>query len=188
MTKTVDIAIEPLTPDAFAPFGQVLGPRDDAPHFSTENVKTWDVKFEIFGKVELEYAAFNYKPDFQFNLMERHFTVTQSFFPLNNDASVTVFAPPTDPNDPTAVPDPADLRAFHMDGGQGIMMWRGTWHSGRFPVRSTGARFVFLTDAFTTDDLTAQLAGRPGRLTQLVDFEKERDLRFHLTDPQNLLA
>jgi ureidoglycolate hydrolase len=63
--------------------------------------------------------------------MQRHYNVTQAFLPPGNGASVTVFAPTTDPRDPKAVPRPADMRALYMDGAQGIMMWKGTWHTGR---------------------------------------------------------
>ena len=96
--------------------------------------------FAIDGEIELEFAEFDHKPVLEFTRMERHYNVTQAFFPLGNDASVTVFAPPTDPRDPLAVPKPADMRALYMDGAQGIMMWKGTWHSGRFPARPPGAR------------------------------------------------
>lgn len=189
MDKLVELAIEPLTPEAFAPFGQVLGARDDPPHFSSENVSTWDVKFEIHGKVELEYAMFRYKKDLRVTKLERHFNVTQAFFPLGNDASVTVFGPPTDPDDPEALPSPEDLRAFYMDGAQGIMMWKGTWHSGRFPAREPGARFTFLTDAFTTDDLAAFTHKRKGgRLTQVIDCATAYGTQFQLTDPQHLMT
>ncbi|MSO65567.1 MAG: hypothetical protein EXQ85_07215 [Alphaproteobacteria bacterium] len=187
MTKIVEIPIEPLTSEGFAPFGQVIGARDDAPHYSSPNVKTWTVDFEIDGKIELEFARFDYKPVLEFNRIERHFVVTQAFMPLNNDASVTVFGAPTDPDDPKAVPRPEDLRAFYIAGSQGIMMWKGTWHSGRFPARPPAATFAFLTDAYTTADLTAMQKGKGGRLTQIHDYEKVSDLRFRLADPKGLI-
>jgi ureidoglycolate lyase len=185
---TIEIPIEVLTPEAFAPFGQVIGARNEAPLFQGGNATTWGVDFEIDGKMELHFAKFDYQPVLEFSLIERHFAVTQSFIPLNNDASVTVFAAPTDPGDPAAIPRPEDLRAFYIDGAQGVMMWKGTWHSSRFPARPPAATFAFLTDAYTTAELTEMLAGKPGKLTQLVDYEKNFGQRFRLTDPQGLMA
>ncbi len=187
MIDLVDIPIEPLTPEAFAPFGQVIGARNDPPLFQGGNATTWGVDFEIDGKTELHFANFDYQPVLEFSVVERHFTVTQSFIPLNNDASVTVFAAPTDPG-PTAIPTVRDYRAFYIDGTQGVMMWKGTWHSSRFPARRPGATFAFLTDAYTTAELTEMLAGKPGKLTQLVDYEKDYGKRFRLTDPNGLMG
>ena len=187
MARIVEIPIEPLTAENFAPFGQLLGERSDPPHYVGATVKTWDVKFEIEGKVELEYAAFAFKPVLEFTRIERHYNVTQSFFPLGNDASVTVFGAPTDPDDLKAIPRPEQLKALYMTGAQGIMMWKGTWHSGRFPARPPGARFAFLTDAYTTSDLTAMKSGKGGRLNQIADYEKDHGITFRLTDPKGLM-
>ncbi len=187
MSDLIDIPIEPLTPEAFAPFGQIIGARNEPPLFQGGNATTWGVDFEIDGTMELHFARFDYQPVLEFSLVERHFAVTQSFIPLNNDASVTVFAAPTDPNDPAAIPTTRDFRAFYIDGAQGVMMWKGTWHSSRFPARQPAATFAFLTDARTTAELTEMLAGKPGTLTQLVDYEKEYGQRFRLTDPQGLM-
>lgn len=186
MPRIVELPIEPITEANFAPFGQLLGERNDTPHYQSPNVKTWDVKFEIEGKVELEYANFLYKPVLEFTRIERHYNVTQSFFPLGNDASVTVFGAPTDPDDPNDIPKPESLRALYMSGAQGIMMWKGTWHSGRFPARPPGARFAFLTDAYTTSDLTAMQTGKGGRLNQIADYSQQ-GITFRLSDPHGLM-
>jgi ureidoglycolate lyase len=188
MTDLIDIAIEPLTPEAFVPFGQVIGRRNEPPLFQGGNAMTWGVDFEIDGKMELHFADFTHQAKLEFSLVERHFAVTQAFVPLNNDPSVTVFAAPTDPNDSSAIPTAKDFRAFYIDGTQGVMMWKGTWHSSRFPARPPSATFAFLTDTATTAELTEMLAGEPGKLTQLVDYEKDYGQSFRLTDPQGLMA
>lgn len=186
MAKIIELPIEPLTEENFAPFGQLLGERKDKPHYQSATARTWDVKFEIEGKVELEYATFAFKPVLEFTRIERHYNVTQAFFPLGNDASVTVFGAPTDPDDRDAWPKPESLKALFIDGTQGIMMWKGTWHSGRFPAQKHGARFAFLTDAYTTSDLTAMQTGKGGRLNQIADYS-EKGINFRLTDPRGLM-
>ncbi|MBM3503432.1 MAG: hypothetical protein FJX65_06110 [Alphaproteobacteria bacterium] len=187
MAKIFELPIELLTAESFAPFGQVIAERNERPHFDSPNAKTWTVDFECEGKFELEFAKFQYKPTLEFTHMERHYLVTQSFVPLSNHAAVTVFARPTDPDDPEAIPRPEDMKALYQDGSTGIMMWKGTWHTGRFPAQKEGANFAFLTDANTTADLTALLKGKGGRLTQLVDVSKRYGQTFKLVDPKGFM-
>ena len=52
-------------------------------------------------------------------------------------------APPTDENDPTAIPDPNDVRAFLIDGTKGFAYKKGTWHSlDRYILSPPGTTFV----------------------------------------------
>ena len=190
MPTTFEIPVEPLTAAAFAPFGQLIGEQDGAPLFSGPGVKTWGVDFAIDGTLEIHYARFDHKDDMTFAMVERHFNVTQAFVPLDGAANVNVFAAPTAANDPAAIPRPEDMRAFYFDGGQGVMMWKGTWHSGRFPARAPNAAVALITAAETTVELTEMLAaGRyEGKLTQVVDYAKQFDQTFRITDPKGLIA
>ena len=102
-------------------------------------MKTWGVDFEIDGTLEVHYARFDHPSEMTFAMMERHFNVTQAFVPLDGAPNVNVFAAPTDADDFSAIPGRKDMRAFYFDGGQGAMMWRGTWHSSRIPARAPNA-------------------------------------------------
>lgn len=190
MTTMIDIPLEPLSAAAFAPFGQLIGEQDGAPLFSAPGVKTWGVDFEIDGTLEIHYARFDYKDGMTFAMMERHFNVTQAFVPFDGAANVNVFAAPTDPDDPAAIPRPEDMRAFYFDGGQGVMMWKGTWHSSRFPARPPHGAVALITAAETTTELAEMLAaGRTeGKLTQVVNFDQRFDQTFRITDPNGLIA
>ncbi len=190
MPTTFEIAVEPLSAAAFAPFGQLISEQDAAPLFSVPGAKTWGVDFEIDGTPEVHYARFDHKDDMTFAMIERHFNVTQAFVPLGGAANVNVFAAPTDADDPAAIPRPEDLRAFYFDGAQGVMMWKGTWHSGRFPVRPPSGAVALITAAETTAELAAMMAaGRyEGKLTQVVDYAKQFDQDFRITDPKGLIA
>ena len=190
MPTTIEIPVEPLTAVAFAPFGQLIGEQDSAPLFAAPGVKTWGVDFEIDGTLEVHYARFDHRSEMTFAMMERHFNVTQAFVPLDGAPNVNVFAAPTDADDLSAIPGREDMRAFYFDGGQGAMMWKGTWHSSRIPARAPNAAVALITAAETTIELAKMLAaGRyEGTMTQVVDFAKTFDQTFRITDPDGLIA
>jgi ureidoglycolate lyase len=124
------LTLEPLTAQAFAPFGDVIERRQDkqlpmnADRFQRYNdlaaVDVGDeadaVNVSIIDCVvvsELPYAI---------EVLERHPKGSQAFIPLGGEAFVVVVAPPGD------TPDLAALKAFRVDGRQGINMRRGVWH------------------------------------------------------------
>ena len=189
MTKEIRISLEPLTAHAFAPYGQVIGPQDCPPIFSGPHIESWRMSFDVDGDMELMFARYVHQA-FAFTQMERHFNVTQSFIALGGAASVMAVAPPTDPNDPTAVPKPDDIRAFYVEGDTGLMLWRGTWHAlTRFPAHPPGAAFALITGKATQRELERQLAdGTKPRHTEVVDFADTRGISIAITDPQGLVA
>ncbi|MFB3097904.1 MAG: ureidoglycolate lyase, partial [Dehalococcoidia bacterium] len=48
---------------------------------------------------------------------------------LGLSLAVVAVAPPTDLDDPMAIPDPRDVRAFLINGRKGFAYKKGTWHS-----------------------------------------------------------
>ncbi len=189
MTEIVEIALEPLTAGAFAPYGQLITARDEPPAFDAPHLDAWRMDFAVDGEIELMYVRYIHQ-DMRWTTMERHFNVTQSFMALGGAASVMVVADPTDESDRSALPRPETMRAFLVDGARGVMLWRGTWHAlTRFPVPATGGAFAMITGAATQHELERQNRdGTRPALTQVVDFEKEFGVGFAVADPQGLLA
>jgi ureidoglycolate hydrolase len=64
-------------------------------------------------------------------ILYRHLTHTQVLMPLDVDAVIAVAPPGTDP---TVAQDAEGIRAFALDVQQPIVLFRGTWHWGPFPV------------------------------------------------------
>jgi ureidoglycolate lyase len=189
MPNVVQIRLERLSVEAFAPFGQLICARDDEPPiFGGAHLSSWRQDFEALGPTELMYIHYAHQ-EMAFSALERHFQVTQAFIPLGGAASVMVAAPPTDPDDWASVPEPAQLRAFHVPGTVGLMLWRGTWHAlTRFPVGRDGAGFAFLTDARTQRELEQQQAdGTPPELTQQIDYGERFGVSFQVVDPDGIL-
>ncbi len=189
MTKTVEIALEPLTAKAFAPFGQLVAARDEPPAFDAPHLDAWQMDFAVDGEIELMYVRYIHQ-DMRWTTMERHFNVTQSFMALGGAASVMVVADRTDAADRSMLPGPETVRAFLVDGAQGVMLWRATWHAlTRFPVPAAGAAFAMITGAATQQELERQNRdGTRPELTQVVDLEKSHGVGFAVVDPAGLLA
>ncbi|MCZ6636829.1 MAG: ureidoglycolate lyase [Alphaproteobacteria bacterium] len=189
MARIVKVTVEPLTPETFAPFGEVVGPTAAETVSLGAYFQLWRNAFDVEGGIELMFGRYLYRP-MRFYKMERHLAVTQSFLPLDGGRSVMVVAAPTERTDPEALPQPEAVHAFHLDGSRGVMLWKGTWHAlDRFPVSPPHADFAFLTGQDTQRELEQQaLEGTPPTLTQLVDFDARMGVAFEIIDPQSHLA
>lgn len=189
MAEVVEIVVEPLSPETFAPFGEVVGPTTAETVSLGPDFQLWRNAFGVDGGIELMFGRYLHKP-MRFHRMERHLAVTQSFLPLDGCRSVMVVAPPSDGPDSGDAPSPGGVRAFHLDGSRGVMLWRGTWHAlDRFPVSPPHADFAFLTGRDTQAELERQATdGTPPQLTHLVDFRKRMGVEFQVLDPRGLLG
>ncbi len=175
------IVVEPMTEEAFRPFGQLIGERPAAPDFRGEKgTLGWSVDWRG-GRAKISYLRTPYQ-GLAFRKLERHLELTQAFVPMGGAPAVVAVAAPTDPRDREAVPDPTTVRAFLLDGRVGYSLHAGTWHSlDRFAVAPPDTRWVIITDHETADDLEAAYAGRGGfALTQEVDFAARCGTTFEI--------
>lgn len=179
MPRIVDIKVEPLTEEAFEPYGAVVGAGGRPPALQIDTMQTWKAPFEVDGAPEMTVCRYQREP-IAWSRMERHLAVTQAFLPLAGVGSVMVVAPPTDPDRRDAVPPPEAVRAFRMAGEVGVVLWRGTWHAlRRFPVGAPYADFVLLTGRDTQGELERQWAGGPlPALTHEADYLELFDVSF----------
>ena len=160
MTLAYRLSIEPMTAESFAPFGWLV---ESSRTRGDRRVMT-PSRFECDGRTTI-HAIWQPCAVRSFSRLERHFGVTQTFFQLSGSPSVVCVAPPTDLDDPGALPRPEDVRAFLIDPGKGFSFARGTWHSlDRFVLAPPGATFVILN-----------VDPNP---TQIVDFLDGTSLRF----------
>lgn len=189
MTRKIDVELEPLTAQAFAGYGEVIGLAEGPPVFSGSHIKSWRQDFACDGPVEVMLARYAHQP-MQLSLLERHFNVTQAFIPLSADPWVMVVAGLTIPADRDARPAPDSVRAFHVPAGRGIMLARGAWHAlTRFPVNPAGAAFVLITGADTQRELERQLKdGTRPTHTQVVDFARDPGVTLRVADRRGLIG
>lgn len=141
------ITTEPLTAEAFAPYGDVL----DA---------TGDFRLINAGLCRRHHdrAAMDFGPDgragisifdavprslpYDFDLIERHPDGSQAFLPMSEHPFLVIVS-----DGPDAPP-----RAFVTDGTQGINLRRGTWHGVLTPLHAPG-RFAVVDRIGTTPNL-----------------------------------
>lgn len=123
------LVAEPLTPENFAPFGDVIAvaaAKQQVPinhGYSTRfgDLATVDVTEES-GRVRVNILRSTpMKAPITVRLMERHPLSSQAFIPLHRRPYLVVVAPPG-PFDAGA------LRAFLARGDQGVNYARGVWH------------------------------------------------------------
>lgn len=179
MAEVHEIKVEPLTETGFAPFGQLVSAKERPPDFRTESgTQGWAVDFRA-GTPLIMLLRTPYQ-GLRFSKLERHFNLTQTFFPLGGAPAVLAVAPPGGRDD---IPKPGDVRAFLLDGTTGYVLGRGTWHSlDRFPLYGPATQWVILTDQETQHDLTSGYAGQGGfTLTQEVDYRQRFGVSFALS-------
>ncbi len=131
------IKAQPLTADAFAPFGDVLeatGKPDKIINngFCGRYHDRARLDFGPDGRAGI--SVFKAEPralPYTLDLLERHPDGAQAFIPMSLDAYLVTVA--EDANG-----TPANIRAFIAGPGQGINYHRNTWHGVLTPLSAPG--------------------------------------------------
>ena len=149
------LEVKPATPEALAPYGQVLGSGTDTPvgvsdFYEGKVTVSAPVDFKSDEDTCLTLATLQPRT-FELKYIERHFKHTQTFIPLGGKPFVAVFGAPTD----TDTPDFDTLEAFRFDGSAGFTMHIGTWHEFPFAVEPDTDVVVILRNE-TTNDLSSE--------------------------------
>lgn len=128
------IKAEPLTAEAFAPWGDVLETSGDPDRIINEgrcgrwhdraNLDADRIGLSLFrsGSVSLPYA---------FKLVERHPLGSQAFLPMTEHPFLVIVAPDEGGK-------PGRPRAFLTAPGQGINLKKGAWHGVLTPLADPG--------------------------------------------------
>ncbi|SFV29482.1 ureidoglycolate lyase [Devosia crocina] len=159
------VFIEPLTPNAFAPFGQVI--QTVGSHHYPINADMTE-RFHDLARIELEGDAARpmisifrgqpYALPLILGLVERHPLGSQAFFPLTPDAHWLVIVA-EDENG-----TPARLRAFLPGPGQGVNIARNTWH-GVLTVLERETEFLVIDRGGEGNNLEEYLFDPPQLVT-----------------------
>ncbi|WP_322045426.1 ureidoglycolate lyase [Paraburkholderia sp. J67] len=128
MATALALQLEPLTREAFAPFGDVIE-LDGARHFPINGGTT--ERFHDLASIDVCEAGgrplvnvFRAQPrtwPVAIAMMERHPLGSQAFVPLGHTRYAVVVAP-------AGELDSSRLRAFWVDGTQGVNYAKGVWH------------------------------------------------------------
>lgn len=119
MPETFTVQAEPLTAEAFAPFGQVIA--------------TGDMVMELRDGEQFHLNVLSYdRHPLVCDHLNRHHRSTQALVALAGRPTLVVVAPPeldfSTPDHLSAV------RAFVCDGTAGINIALSTWHWGPYPL------------------------------------------------------
>ncbi|MBL8556800.1 MAG: ureidoglycolate lyase [Phenylobacterium sp.] len=121
------IVPEPLTADAFAPFGDVIEATDEAEVMPIN--QGWTTRFNALADVAVGdgraiISIFRSRPLTPpvLKVFERHPLGSQAFMPLDGRPFLVAVAPGGGDFDPAAV------RVFRAAATQGVNYARGTWH------------------------------------------------------------
>lgn len=133
----MQITPEPLTAEAFAPYGDVLEATGDfrlinaglcRRHHDRAHL---DFAPEVSPENRAGISIFKAEPralPYVFDLIERHPEGSQAFIPMSEHRFLVIVS-----DGPDAIP-----RAFMTNGAQGINLHRGTWHGVLTPLHAPG--------------------------------------------------
>lgn len=134
---TREITAEPLTAEAFAPFGDVLELRETPDKMINAGLcgRHHDLAALDFGPDgRAGISLFDAQPrsfPYELTLLERHPDGSQAFMPLTEHPFLVIVAPDLEGN-------PGRPRAFLTAPHQGVNFHRGTWHGVLTPLHAPG--------------------------------------------------
>lgn len=149
----MNVMVQDLSPETFAPFGRVhdLGGRDgdpgatlvqtDGPGWSDRYTATPLISTN--GSLGLTRAG---AAPFEVVRMERHPNTEEALFCLDGDMILV-----TAPAGPAERPAASDLRAFRVPVGQAVVLHPGTWHDACRGVDGPVAYYWVATVGTGTD-------------------------------------
>ena len=120
---------QPLQPDAFTPFGDVIAASDAVRHFPINYGQT--ERYHDLARIDVSahngrpiISLFRSRPlpdPIRIELLERHPHSSQAFMPLGNQPYLVVVAPPGELIE-------ENIAVFLAQPGQGVNYHPGTWH------------------------------------------------------------
>ena len=143
----MDIIPQPLTKEAFAPFGGVI----DMPTAAGRNYYEDALgNLRPHARASLSVALREPTPDrpLTSEMLERHEFSSQSFVPVDVGRWLIVVAP----HAKAGGPDLAGLKAFIADGRHGVTYKPNTWHHGLTTLDQPGSFAVFMWKAGKDDE------------------------------------
>jgi ureidoglycolate hydrolase len=138
MGEVVTVEAQPLTAEAWSPFGWLPVPdtdRRDAEHRLAFEWADAHLNFIAHSPDEIERVPEGFVVDRMF----RHDSHTQALMPLDGEAVMVVAPASTDFSSPGHV---EALRAFRLHPLDVLVLHQGTWHWGPFPTGPAPLRLL----------------------------------------------
>lgn len=147
------LKVQPLTAEAFAPFGQVISPPANEPTARPEGMEYWAGVAQLpdaGAAYDVGYATQAQRPWVQ-ACAERHRYTAELLYAAGGDM-VVVAGPPDYPDEPARLPAAERFVAFRVPEGQGVVFAPGVWHWAPFAVDATLKLVVIYRAGTASDD------------------------------------
>jgi ureidoglycolate lyase len=133
------LRVIPATPQTLDGYGILVGtevpePRLGIPFYEGSVVEGCKLPFVCEGQAVVRTARVHPRPN-EVTWLERHLKMTQLFVALGDAPFLMVLGKPTHERN-LRVPDLADVAAFEVPRGHGVLIHRGVWHDFPMPCRS----------------------------------------------------
>ena len=157
------LASEPLTVEAFRPFGQVIAHPQRTPDAAGSGWRWWsetallasDSRPYGIGYLDLQPT------ELRFDWAERHMRSAERLIPAGGDCLVYV-GPPDDLEQPDRWPSLDRFRVFRLRQGQGVLLHRGVWHGAPFAIaRPLNVVVLLLQGTGSTDTSLVRFGDTP---------------------------
>ena len=136
MTDTIvrhQIPLLKLTPEAFAPYGQVVLMRQSGKQFDANASQPWtnpaEAQLELTAGVPRLWIMHQFRRGRRFHQIARHRKITQCLGAMEGKEWFMAVAPPQS-HDDAARPRLEDIVAFRIPGDAIIKLSVATWHAG----------------------------------------------------------
>ncbi|HLG49432.1 MAG TPA: ureidoglycolate lyase [Reyranella sp.] len=143
----MEIIPQPLTREAFAPFGDVIDVPNEAGRTYYEDA-LGNLRPEAKASLSMTFRVPTQDRPLKSETMERHEFSSQTFVPVDVGRWLIVVAP----HAASGGPDMAAARAFIANGQQGVTYKPDTWHHGLTTLDKPGRFAVFMWRAGTKDE------------------------------------
>jgi len=143
----MEIIPQPLTQEAFAPFGDVIDMPATAGRFYYDDA-LGNLRPTAQASLSVALKAPTLERPIKSQEMERHEFSSQTFIPVEVGRWLIVVAP----HAAKGGPDMAAARAFIADGSVGVTYKANTWHHGLTTLDRPGSFAVFMWKAGSKDE------------------------------------
>ena len=162
----MNLPIIDLTPDRFAPYGQVIAPPTAPPDAAGPGWRWW-AETALLPETDRPYAVgyLDLRPALlTFDWAERHLRSAEVIVPVGGDCLVYV-APPDHPDQPARRPPLDRFEVFRVRSGRAVLLAPGVWHGAPLAIDRPLAALVLLRQGTGTDDVDlARFADTPLRI------------------------
>lgn len=139
------VEVQPLTKEAFKPYGYLLERQTENPELVSEQYTMWihEGRLEFEGEAWVGVSNLLKRP-FRFSSMERHLKSMELMLPLNG--SMLLAMAPHESLDPEEVPPVDKVQVFEVKVGQAVIFNTGPWHWTPFPTEDVVTILVVLRE------------------------------------------